>query len=120
MRGVSHEPRDLDPRGAAEPLAASSDAARDAPDRLDLGDGLVEWCAGAEPASARLLRPRGGDLRRHPHRDAGGPQRRQPSARPVRDPSPRGLAGLTGARRPRTNRWAILSPARYRAGDTAG
>ena len=40
--------------GAAEPLAAASDAACDPADRIDLGDRAVERRAGAEPAGAQF------------------------------------------------------------------
>src|SRR5258708_29403286 len=100
MRGASHEPRHLDPRRAPEPLAAASDAARDTPDRADLGDRAVERRAGAEPAGARILRPRRRDLPRHAHADAGRPKRPAIPARAVPNTwSPR-LAGPTGACRP--------------------
>jgi hypothetical protein len=61
---ISHEPRDLDTRGAVEPLAAASDAACDPVDRVDFRHRFVERRAGAEPAGARQLRPRRRDVRR--------------------------------------------------------
>src|SRR6185437_4544054 len=97
MRGSSHEPCGLDTGGAAQPLAAPSDAACHAPDRLDLGHRAVERRASPEPAGARILRPCGGDLWRLAHADAGCAQRRDFLANPLRETAPRRLAGLASA-----------------------
>src|ERR1700759_5231109 len=109
MRDSSDETRDLDIGGSAEPLAAPSAATCHAADRADLGNRIVERRAGAEPAGARVLRSRSGDLRRRADRDAGR-QWRDLFARTVRKTAPRWLAGVAGAGRPRADRRPFLSP----------
>ena len=108
----------LDACRAAQPLAAPSDAARDAADRPDLGDRAVERRAGAEPAGAHKLRPRGRYIRRLAHRHAGR-QCCDLSAKAVRRSAPRRLAGLAGAGGADPDRRTLAPPARHRAGDDA-
>ena len=80
---------------------------------------LVERRAGAEPAGAQQLRPRGRDVRRRANADAGRPQRRDVLAATLCRSAPRRLAGVARARRPPSDRRALVPAARHRAGHAA-
>src|SRR3984893_13265417 len=116
MRGGSHEPHLLDPRGSLEPLAAASDAARDLADRTDFRDRAVEWRAGIEPAGAPGVRPRGRRFRRRADGDAGRPPRWDLPAKALCRLAPRRLAGVARARRPAADRRKVVTAVWHGAG----
>ncbi len=115
---MSRDP--VDTRGAVEPLAAASDAACDPADRIDLRDRAVERRAGAEPAGALQLRPRGGDVRRRANGHAGRPQRRDLPAATLCRSAPRRLAGISRSRRPPSDRRTLVPAVGHRARHAAG